>query len=74
MDSIHIKKFVNDFQLNNLYKNFMDNYANNINEYILYVPLTRGIKAYVSNYFRIALNINSIEILGEFNDNSKTKF
>ena len=73
MDSIHIKKFVNDFQLNNLYKNFMDNYANNINEYILYVPLTRGIKAYVSNYFRIALNINSIEILGEFNDNSKNE-
>ena len=73
MNSIHIKNFVNEFQLDKLYKNFMDNYVKNINEYILYVPLTRGIKAYVSNYFRIALNINSIKILGEFDDNSKNE-
>lgn len=73
MNSTHIKNFVNDFQLNNLYNNFMKNYAENLNAYILYVPLTRGIKAYVSNYFRIALNINSIEILGEFDENSKNE-
>ena len=73
MNSTHIKNFVNDYHLNNLYNNFMENYAKNLNEYILYVPLTRGIKAYVSNYFRIALNINSIELLGEFDDNSKNE-
>ena len=71
MDSSHIKNFVNKFKLNDLYEEFMKKYAKNINDYILYVPLTRGIKAYVSNYFRIALNINSIELLGELDENSK---
>ena len=45
---------------------FIEKYAKNIDSYILYVPLTRGIKAYVANYFRIALNINSVELIGNF--------
>ena len=52
----------------------MDKYAKEIEKYILYVPLARGIKTYVSNYFRIALNINSIELVGEFNDEQKFEF
>ena len=74
MKSKYIKEFVSDFSLNDLYRNFMTNYSENINKYILYAPLTRGIKAYVSNYLRIVLNINSVEILGEFDENSKNEF
>jgi len=49
----------------------MKDYAEQINKYILYVPLTKGIKAYVSNYMRIELNINSIELIGDFKDYDK---
>ena len=74
MNSSFIKGFVEEKGLLNKYNLFMEKYAKNINKYILYVPLTRGIKAYVSNYLRIALNINSIEIFGEFDKNSKMDF
>ena len=74
MNSTHIKNFVKDFNLEEDYKIFMKNYSEKINEYILYVPLTRGIKAYVSNYLRIALNINSVEIIGEFDENLKNEY
>ena len=78
MNSDHIRNFMKQFHLNTMYNDFidnfecfMDNFARKIDEFILYVPLTRGIKAYVTNYFRIALNINSIEICGEFDKDSK---
>ena len=74
MKSKPIKEFVSKFSLKDLYDNFMMNYSDKIFEYILYAPLTRGIKAYVSNFLRIVLNINSIEILGEFDENSKNEF
>ena len=74
MKSKPIREFVSKFSLDNLYNNFMTNYSEKINEYILYAPLTRGIKAYVSNFLRIVLNINSVEILGEFDENSKNEF
>jgi len=74
MNSAHIRNFIEELYLNEMYQNFMDNFARKIDEFILYVPLTRGIKAYVSNYFRIALNINSIEICGEFDKDSKKEF
>ena len=68
MESSYIKNFVISNNLRKNYTNFMEKYAKEIDKYILYVPLTRGIKAYVFNYFRIALNINSIELIGEFNN------
>ena len=74
MNSAHIRNFIEELYLNEMYQNFMDNFARKIDEFILYVPLTRCIKAYVSNYFRIALNINSIEICGEFDKDSKKEF
>ena len=74
MKSKHIRDFVSKFSLNDLYNNFMINYSEKIDKYILYAPLTRGIKAYVSNYLRIVLNINSVEILGQFDENSKNDF
>ena len=74
MNSTHIKNFAQDFNLEQQLKIFMKKYSQNIEKYILYVPLTRGIKAYVSNYLRIALNINSVEILGEFDENLKNDF
>ena len=74
MKSKPIRDFVSDFSLDDLYNNFMKNYSEKINEYIIFAPLTRGIKAYVSNFLRIVLNINSIEILGEFDENSKNEF
>ena len=74
MNSAHIRNFIEELYLNEMYQNFMDNFARKIDEFILYVPLTRGTKAYVSNYFRIALNINSIEICGEFDKDSKKEF
>ena len=51
----------------------MDKYANKIEKYILYVPLTKGIKGYVSNYFKIALNIKSVELIGNLNEDEKTE-
>ena len=74
MKSKPIREFVSKFSLDNLYNNFMANYSEKINEYILYAPLTRSIKAYVSNFLRIVLNINSVVILGEFDENSKNEF
>ena len=68
MKSSYIKNFTKENKLNENYNLFIQDYANEINKYILYVPLSRGIKAYVSNYFRIALNINSVELIGEFVD------
>ena len=73
MNSSYIKGFVEYNKLSSGYKEFMDNYADIIYKYILYVPLTKGIKAYVSNYFRIALNINSIELIGTFQDQSRNE-
>ena len=52
----------------------MKDYADELSKYILFVPLTRGIKAYVSNYFRIALNTNSIDIIDISNDKTKEDF
>ena len=73
MKSSFIINFTKELNIYNIYLDFINNYANKINEYIIYAPLTRGIKAYVSNYFRIVLNINSIEIIGNFDcDYSKT--
>ena len=74
MSSSHIKNFVIINNLDENYNFFMKNYAKNIHQYILYVPLTRGIKAYVTNYLRIALNINSIELFGEFDKESSHDF
>ena len=74
MRSSYIQKFVNKNNLSEEYKIFMNEYMKNITDIILYVPLTRGIKAYVSNYLRIALNINSVEVLGVFDEESKKDF
>ncbi len=71
MKSSYIQMFIKENNLDESYNIFINNYANKINEYILYVPLTRGIKAYVSTYFRIALNINSVEIIGIFNEKER---
>ena len=73
MNSSYIKNFIKDNNLTDVYNNYMNNYANDINKYILYIPLTRGIKAHVSNYFRIALNINSITFFGNLNEEYKNK-
>ena len=64
LKSSYVINFVKDFDLKNSYETFIEKYAENIDKYILYVPLTRGIKAHVANYFRIALNINSVELVG----------
>ena len=71
MKSSHVHNFV---IINNLEKNynlFLEKYAKEINKYILYVPLTRGIKAYITNYFRIALNLNSVELIGNFDNENE---
>ena len=62
MNSPFVQIFANDNNLTDKYNEFMKKFADKINEYILFVPLTRGMKAYVSNYMRICLNINSISI------------
>jgi len=74
MNSPHIKNFAKQYDINLLYQTFMKDYAENINKYILYVSLTRGIKAYISNYFRIVLNTKYIKIIGEFESDSKKEF
>lgn len=71
MKSSYVDSFIKDHKLTEAYNDFMKDYAEQINKYILYVPLTKGIKAYVSNYMRIELNINSIEFIGDFKDNDK---
>lgn len=74
MESSHIKSFVEKNNLSEEYNLFMNNYIKNIGKYILFVPLTKRIKAYVSNYLRIDININSVEIIGEFDQESKNDF
>lgn len=71
MKSSYVKDFVKASHLTKSYDIFMKDYADELYKYILYVPLTRGIKAYVSNYFRIALNTNSIDLIDISNDKSK---
>ena len=71
MKSSYIQEFVKANNLIKLYNIFMKDYASELYKYILYIPLTRGIKAYVSNYLRIALNINGVEIIDISDDKSK---
>ena len=71
MNSSYVTNFVNEQKLNIMYNKFMKEYAGNIKKYVLYVPLTIGIKAYVTNYFRIAVNINSVDIIGTLNNKEK---
>ena len=74
MKSSYVKNFVKANHLTKSYDIFMKDYAAELSKYILFVPLTRGIKAYVSNYFRIALNTNSIDIIDISNDKTKEDF
>ena len=74
MKSSYVKNFVKANHLTKSYDIFMKDYADELSKYILFVPLTRGIKAYVSNYFRIALNTNSIDIIDISNDKTKEDF
>ena len=71
MKSSYIKNFTIINNLNDNYNIFMNNYAKEINKYILYVPLTKGINAYIYNFFRIALNLNGVELIGEFVDKNQ---
>ena len=71
MNSSYVTNFVNEQKLNIMYNQFMKEYVGNIEKYVLYVPLTIGIKAYVTNYFRIAANINSVDIIGTLNNKEK---
>ena len=73
MTSSYVENFIKFNNLESNYNHFINKYAKEINKYILYAPLTRGIKAYLTNYFRIALNLNSIELIGDFNDESQKK-
>ena len=66
MKSSFIQYFADYNHLKSKYNKFMNSFVDKIPEYILFVPLTRGIKAYVSNYMRICLNINSVSISGSF--------
>ena len=74
MKSSYVKNFVKANHLTKSYDIFMKDYADELSKYMLFVPLTRGIKAYVSNYFRIALNTNSIDIIDISNDKTKEDF
>ena len=71
MNSSYVTNFVNEQKLNIMYNQFMKEYVGNIEKYVLYVPLTMGIKAYVTNYFRIAVNINSVDISGTLNNKER---
>lgn len=64
MKSSYVHYFVKDNGYEKNYNLFLEKYSEEIDKYIIYVPLTRGIKAYVANYFRIALNLNSVELIG----------
>ena len=66
MKSSYAQNFVKCYELNTLYDTFMEKYVHEIEKYILYVSLTKGKKSYMSNYFRIALNIFNVEIIGDF--------
>ena len=65
MHSSYVESFVRENNLVKQYKIFMDKYAENIDKLIIYAPLTIGIKAYFANYFRIALNIHSVTLMGD---------
>ena len=74
MNSSYINNFVQENNLNDEYDTFIKNYSKDFNKYVLCAPLTRGIKAYVSNYLRIALNINSINLFGDLNEEERNEF
>ena len=74
MNSPYVKIFANDNNLTDKYNEFMNKFVYKINEYILFVPLTRGMKAYVSNYMRICLNINSISISEDLNEDLQNEY
>lgn len=69
--SSYVRDFVKENKLTKLYDLFIKKYAKKIYKYILYIPLTRGIKAYVSNFFRISLNINSVDFISITDNKSK---
>ena len=71
MISSHVKRFVEDKNLKKEYNIFIDKYISDIGNYVLYMPLTRKMKACVSNYFRIILNINSIALIDLPEDKKK---
>ena len=74
MKSSFIRSFAEHQNLSSKYNIFMNSFVNKISEYILFVPLTRGIKAYVSNYMRICLNINSVSISGYTDDELQNEY
>ena len=74
MKSSFIQYFADYNHLKSKYNKFMNSFVDKIPEYILFVPLTRGIKAYVSNYMRICLNINSVSILGYSDENLQNEY
>ena len=69
--SSYVRDFVKENKLTKLYGLFIKKYAKKIYKYILYIPLTRGIKAYVSNFFRISLNISSVDFIAITDNKSK---
>ena len=71
MNSSYVKSFVKEKNLTKEYNMFIEKYANELRKYMLYMPLTRGIKAYVSNYFKIVLNINSIDLIDIADEETK---
>ena len=71
MKSKKVEDFAKKYDLLSNYRLFMDKYAEKIDKYILYMPLAKGIKSYISNYFKIVLNINSLELIGKFDEEQK---
>ena len=63
MTSSYVQDFVDSKKLRKVYDIFIKEYINDIHKYIIYIPLTKGVKALISNYFRIGLNINSVDII-----------
>ena len=63
MKSSYVRDFVDSKKLRKVYDIFIKEYINDIHKYIIYIPLTKGVKALISNYFRIGLNINSVDII-----------
>ena len=74
MKSSFIRSFVEHQNLSFKYNIFINSFVNKISEYILFVPLTRGIKAYVSNYMRICININSVSISGYSDEDLQNEY
>jgi hypothetical protein len=71
MTSSYVEKFAKDNNLKKEYKMFIKVFAPEIWKYVLFMPLTRGIKAYVANYFRIVININSVDLIDIPDDKTK---